>query len=365
MQEKTLSKLKQKVDTAYEDLIDVDSKKERKKQLEQEMNREDFWNDQQRAKEIKKEYSRIKEQINTWEKMKEELDELSELKQEAADDSLLEEIDERVKDLWGKYEQYELQLLLDGKFDDKNAIVSFSSGSGGVEAQDWAEMLLRMVMNYCEDQGWEVRLVERTEGKEAGIKSATIVAKGEFAYGKLKSEDGTHRLVRLSPFDADNSRHTSFALIEVIPELQQNEGVELKDKDLEVDTFMASKPGGQSVNRTESAVRITHSPTGITVSCQNEKSQKRNKQTAKKILRSRIQKYKQEKREEKLEEIKGEYKSPEWGNQIRSYVLHPYNMVKDLRTKHESSDPESVLEGELGEFIEAYLKWQKTNNEED
>ncbi|MFB6181570.1 MAG: peptide chain release factor 2 [Candidatus Magasanikbacteria bacterium] len=362
-EEKNLEQLKQKVDSTY-DLVDVEQKKEKKKELEQEMSQEDFWQDQQRAKKIKKEHSKLEEKINIWEELKGEVQELQELKQELQDEeneSLQKDLRNRTEELWQKYDKLELELFLDGKFDDKNAIVSINSGSGGVEAQDWAEMLLRMILRYSEDQGWSTTVVERTEGKEAGIKSASILVEGEYAYGKLKSEDGTHRLVRLSPFDADNSRHTSFALIEVIPELKRKEGVELKEKDLEIDTFMSSKPGGQSVNRTESAVRITHEPTGITVSCQNEKSQKRNKETAKKILRSKLEKYKQEKQEEKLEEIKGEYKSPEWGNQIRSYVLHPYNMVKDLRTEHESSDPESVLEGEIGEFVEAYLRYQKEN----
>jgi len=357
--QQSLSELKQKVDSTYE-LIDIEEEKENKKQLESEMRTEDFWEDKEHAKEVKKEHSRLEKRINTWEKLKQEVEELQELKEEAEEDQLQEEMQARVEELWAQYEELELELLLDEKFDQKNAIVSINSGSGGVEAQDWAEMLLRMLMRYCESQGWDTTLIERTEGKEAGIKSATFLVEGNYAYGKLKSEDGTHRLVRLSPFDADNSRHTSFALIEVIPELKQTEGVELKDSDLEIDTFMANKPGGQSVNRTESAVRITHKPTGITVNCQNEKSQQRNRETARKILRSRLEKYKQEQQQKKLEEIKGEYKSPEWGNQIRSYVLHPYNMVKDLRTEHETSDPERVLEGELSKFVEAYLRWNKS-----
>lgn len=359
---KNLKQLQQKVETDFE-VANIGQKKEKMNQLEEQMQQENFWDDQRQAKQVKQEYSFLQEQVQSWTELKEEIADLVELKQQAEDsEEMLAEIEQRTKQLWEKFEQLRITLLLDEEFDDKNAIVSIHSGSGGVEAQDWAEMLLRMLIKYCENQDWDVTLLEKTYGEEAGIKSATFKTEGKFAYGKLKSEDGTHRLVRISPFDSTNSRHTSFALVEVVPELEQSEGVELKDEELRIDTFMASKPGGQSVNTTESAVRITHQPTGITVSCQNEKSQHRNKETARKILRSKLQKYKKEKQKEKLEEIKGEYQSPEWGNQIRSYVLQPYHMVKDLRSEYETSDTESVLEGELEPFVESYLEWNKQQN---
>lgn len=362
--QQNLEQLKDKVEKDYE-LAEIEQKKEKVEQLEKQMQAEDFWEDQQRAKRIKQEHSLLSEQIQRWSQLRSELSDLIELKQESKSSNaeILGDIEDRVAELREKFNQLRITLLLDGDFDSKNAIVSIHLGSGGVEAQDWAEMLLRMLTKYCENQGWNITLLEKTYGEEAGIKSATFKAEGKFAYGKLKSEDGTHRLVRISPFDSTNSRHTSFALVEVTPELKQTEGVELKDEELRIDTFMASKPGGQSVNTTESAVRITHKPTGITVSCQNEKSQHRNKATAKQILRSKLQKYKEEKQQEKLEEIKGDYKSPEWGNQIRSYVLQPYHMVKDLRSEYETPDTEAVLdEGALEPFVENYLEWHKQKN---
>jgi peptide chain release factor 2 len=256
----------------------------------------------------------------------------------------------------------EFYLLLDGKHDKSSAIVAVHAGSGGTEAQDWAEMLLRMVMRYSEKKDWNVILLDESRGQEAGIKSATLRVDGRYAYGHLKSEHGTHRLVRISPFDAEKMRHTSFALIEVIPEIETDDDIEIDPKDLRIDTFMSSGKGGQSVNTTYSAVRIVHIPTGTTVQCQNERSQLQNKETALRILKSKLQALKEEQEEKERQELRGEYKSAEWGNQIRSYVLHPYKMVKDLRTRYEESDPDNVLDGNLDGFVEAYLKWIKTDN---
>lgn len=354
-----LQKLKDKVDSAV-DLLDLEQKKQEIKKLGKQMQQEGFWNDQEEAKQISKQHSDLQEEVQIWTDLQEEIGGLYELSKESEDSDLADEIQKRTNELWDKYEELELTVLLDGKFDKKNAIINIQSGSGGVEAQDWAEMLMRMIIRYAENKDWKVNLVEQTKGKESGIKSATIQVQGNYSYGMLKSEDGTHRLVRISPFDATGSRHTSFALIEVIPELEMSEGVDIEESELRIDTFMASKHGGQSVNTTDSAVRIVHEPTGITATCQNEKSQRRNKETAMKILRSRLEQRKREKQKEKLEELKGEYKSPEWGNQIRSYVLHPYNMVKDLRTEHETSDPEDVLDGNLDPFVESYLRWLKS-----
>jgi peptide chain release factor 2 len=253
----------------------------------------------------------------------------------------------------------EFNTLMSDKYDDHNAIVSVHAGSGGTEAQDWAQMLERMIFRYSEKKDFKTTLLDESFGQEAGIKSATFRVEGEYAYGHLKSEHGTHRLVRISPFDAEKMRHTSFALIEVIPEMAESEMIQLDSKDLRIDTFMSGGKGGQSVNTTYSAVRIVHIPTGITVQCQNERSQQQNKDVALRILQSKLQKMQDEKEEEEKQKLRGEYKSPEWGAQIRSYVLHPYHLVKDLRSDYETTDDTSVLDGNLDELVEAYLRWKK------
>jgi len=249
--------------------------------------------------------------------------------------------------------------LFDGKHDEHNAIVTIQAGSGGTEACDWAEMLMRMYMRYAEKKEWNIELFDETKGAEAGIKSVVFRVDGRYAYGHLQAEQGTHRLVRISPFDAEQMRHTSFARVEVIPELEENNEFQIDEKDVRIDTFMAGGHGGQSVNTTYSAVRIVHEPSGITVQCQNERSQLQNKETAMRILRSKLQQLQEQKEEEERLKLRGEYKSPEWGNQIRSYVLHPYHMVKDVRTRHETTDDVRVLDGDLDDFVEAYLKWKK------
>ena len=273
------------------------------------------------------------------------------------DDGMKQEVIQQIMAL-EKFSDLEFYVLLNGKHDKKNAIVAIHAGSGGTEAQDWAEMLLRMVMRYAE-KGWRATMIDESRGGEAGIKSATFRVEGRYAYGHLKGEHGTHRLVRISPFDAEKMRHTSFALIEVIPEMETSDTVTINQNDLRIDTFMSGGKGGQSVNTTYSAVRIVHIPTGITVQCQNERSQLQNKETALRILQSKLQKLQEEQEEKERLELRGEYKSAEWGNQIRSYVLHPYKMVKDVRTRYETSDPDTVLNGELDPFVEAYLKWVK------
>ena len=332
--------------------------------LEKFMQAGDFWEDQEEAKKTAQRYKELKDEAETWTKMKQEVADLLRLCAELVsqpDADLKQEIIKRITELNGEFAKLEFFALFDGKNDKKNAIVSIHSGSGGTEAQDWAEMLLRMITRYAEKKQWTVTILDEAKGAEAGIKLATLRIEGRYAYGNLQGEHGTHRLVRISPFDAEKMRHTSFALIEVIPEVESAEMVEIDPKDLRIDTFMSGGKGGQSVNTTYSAVRIVHLPTGTTVQCQNERSQLQNKETALKILHSKLIKLQEEKEEEEHQKLRGEYKSPEWGSQIRSYVLHPYHMVKDLRTRYETADTEAVLNGELDPFVEAYLKWKKTD----
>jgi peptide chain release factor 2 len=250
-------------------------------------------------------------------------------------------------------------VLLSGPYDKNSALISIHAGAGGTEAQDWAQMLLRMVMRFCDTMGWQAKILDESRGSEAGYKSVLLEVKGRYAYGYLKSEHGVHRLVRISPFDAEKMRHTSFALVDVLPEVDNTVQFEIDPKDLRIDTFMSGGKGGQSVNTTYSAVRIVHIPTNISVSCQNERSQQQNKEMAMKILQSKLHALEEEKKAKEKQEMRGEYKSPEWGSQIRSYVLHPYHLVKDYRSEYESTDPEAVLEGELLPLCEAYLRWIK------
>ncbi|KKW15191.1 MAG: Peptide chain release factor 2 [Parcubacteria group bacterium GW2011_GWC2_49_9] len=268
------------------------------------------------------------------------------------------DIEKKVKELTDEFRQLEFFLLFSDTYDQRNAILAVHAGAGGTDAQDWAAMLLRMLLRFADRKSWHVRLLDKSVGQEAGIKSATIEVRGRWAYGHLRSEAGVHRLVRISPFDAEKMRHTSFALVEVLPELEDiEEVVKIADKDLRIDTFMSSGAGGQSVNTTYSAVRVVHIPTGITVSCQNERSQQQNRETALKILKSKLHKLELEKQQEEKRKLRGEYQSAEWGSQIRSYVLQPYQMVKDHRTKYEEKNPDAVLDGKLDGFIESYLRW--------
>ena len=354
--------LREKIGATWK-LLNVDQMIAEIHGLEAEMQAGDFWNDPENAKQVGQRYESLKKEVDTWTKLQQEVSNLLTLCSELEnnpDEEMKAEVIQRITELEKEFTKLEFFVLLSGKHDKKNAIVAIHSGSGGTEAQDWAEMLLRMVLRYVEKKGWSVTMLDDTRGQEAGIKSAVFRVEGRYAYGHLKSEHGTHRLVRISPFDAEQMRHTSFALIEVIPEMELSEIVLIDPKALRIDTFMSGGKGGQSVNTTYSAVRIVHIPTGITVQCQNERSQLQNKETALKVLQSKLQKLKEEEEEKEKQQLRGEYKSPEWGSQIRSYVLHPYHMVKDLRTRYETADTDTVLNGELDAFVEAYLRWIKT-----
>jgi len=272
------------------------------------------------------------------------------------DESLKDEIQQETDKLVKNFDEIEIQLMLDGPYDARDAILAFHAGAGGTESQDWAQMLMRMFLRWAERRKLQADILDVSPGDEAGIKSATIEIKGSFAYGNLKSEHGVHRLVRLSPFDADHARHTSFALVEVMPEAEVKTDLQISPDDIRVDTFRSSGPGGQHMQKTSSAIRITHIPTGLVVSCQSERSQHQNKESALRVLYARLLEVEIEKRAAEQAKIKGKRIDAGWGNQIRSYVLHPYKMVKDHRTEHETSNTGTVLDGEIDEFINAYLR---------
>jgi len=331
-------------------LLDLDASATKIKILEAQMSEPDFWAQPDKAKETAKEHEDLASELATWQQIQKEAEDLLELLK------LGENVEEQYLNLVARFEKLEFYILLGDKYDKANAVVAIHAGAGGVDAQDWAEMLSRMILRYCEKKGFRTKILENTPGQEAGIKKMVIEVIGRYAYGYLKSEHGVHRLVRISPFDAESMRHTSFALMEVIPELHEIEDIEIKAEDIRIDVFRAGGKGGQGVNTTDSAVRVVHIPTNITVVCQNERSQHQNKETALKILKSKLHLLAQAEKEEEKRKIRGEFTSAEWGNQARSYVLQPYKMVKDHRTKYEESDPYAVLDGKLEGFVEAYLR---------
>lgn len=343
-------------------LLDVDGQKKESRKQKAEMNKPGFWDDKERAVEISRAVEEVDSEISKWEKLSQEIRELEELvavAEKDGDESITDDAHKQYEKLKQRFEKLEFMVMFSGKYDRSNAIISIHAGTGGVDAQDWAEVLERMFLRFAEKRNWKVEMVDRTHGNEAGIKSSMYTIRGRWAYGYLKSESGVHRLVRISPFDAEQMRHTSFALVEVIPELPEAADVEIRDEDLKIDVFRSSGPGGQGVNTTDSAVRITHLPTKIVVSCQNERSQHQNKETAMKILKSKLFKIEEEKREKKELKLRGEAQKAEWGKQIRSYVMQPYKMVKDHRTNYETQDIDTVLNGELEGFMEAYLRYAR------
>lgn len=318
-----------------------------------------FWDDNEEATRISKKVDEIKNRLKVLEELKEDIDEIEvylELADEEGEEDLLEQVDRKIENLNKRLDRLELKTRLNGEHDQNNAILSIHPGAGGTESQDWAAMLLRMYDRWAQNQGFDVKTLDFQSGDEAGIKRVTVLIEGEYAYGYLKGESGVHRLVRISPFDSSGRRHTSFASVDVLPEVEEDLEVDIDQQDLKLETYRASGAGGQHVNKTDSAVRITHQPTGIVVQCQNERSQHKNKQMAMKILKTRLMELKKEAQAEKIDELRSEHKEIAWGSQIRSYVFHPYNMIKDHRTDLEEGNTEKVMDGYLDEFIDAYLK---------
>lgn len=361
---KNLEELREKVKKTTE-LLRLEGMRSELQGLEKNMQGKNFWQDQKKAKAISQQASELRDEIKQWDELLKRITDLEELvavaqKEDRIDEELEDELQERYKEFEREFNKFEFLVLFNAKFDVNNAILTIHAGTGGVDAQDWAQILERMFLRFAESKKWTTEILERTMGNEAGIKSVMIKITGRWAYGYLKSEAGVHRLVRISPFDAEKMRHTSFALVEVIPELPEAEDMKIKEEDLRIDVFRSSGPGGQGVNTTDSAVRIVHKPTNITVSCQNERSQQQNKETALKILKSKIYQMEEQKRVEEEAKLRGEILQAEWGNQIRSYVMQPYKMVKDHRTNFETQEVEEVLDGELEWFMEAYLRWRKS-----
>jgi peptide chain release factor 2 len=324
--------------------------------LQEDSRESSFWNDSTKAQDTMKQIAKLESRVQPWLDLRKQLAdvvEMLELNDTSLTDELTDQIDGAARD-FGKMKE---ELKFNGQFDDHDAILSIYAGAGGTDAQDWTQMLFRMYSRYFENNRWKTTIVDESPGDEAGLKSVTLEVAGPFAYGKLQGEHGVHRLVRLSPFNSDNLRQTSFAKVEVMPKIDKPDEVAIDDKDLKIDVYRSGGHGGQSVNTTDSAVRATHLPTGLTVAIQNERSQLQNKETAMTILRSRLAQLQMEQHAEKLNDLKGPNQSAEWGNQIRSYVLHPYKQVKDLRTKYETSDPDKVLDGDLDPLINAYLEY--------
>lgn len=326
------------------------------------MSAPDFWDDQSRAQKIIQALNSLRARVERWEglhKRGEDLQVLLELGLEEDDQDLAGEIETAVGDLQRDVDQMQLDLMLSGKYDRNNAILAIHPGAGGTESQDWAEMLLRMYTRWGEKRGYQVETLDLLPGDEAGLKSATLMISGENAYGYLKAEKGVHRLVRISPFDASGRRHTSFASVDVLPEVDDDTDIVINPVELKIDTYRSSSAGGQHVNKTESAIRITHLPTGIIVQCQNERSQHSNRESAMKILRARLLERRLAEQQEQINALRGEHGEIAWGNQIRSYVFCPYTMVKDHRTEAEMGNVNAVMDGEIDPFIEAFLKQKK------
>ncbi len=297
----------------------------------------------------------LEDEVTSWNQLEQRVADALELAR-LEDEDLKADLEPEVQEITREVENREFKAMLSGEYDEGDALLAIHAGAGGNDAQDWAEMVQRMYLRWAEHQGYETETLDLTPGEEAGIKSTTISISGPYAYGYLRAEKGVHRLVRISPFDSSNRRHTSFVMVEILPQVEDDHSIQINPSDLRIDTFRAAGAGGQSVQKNDTAVRITHVPTGIVASCQNERSQTQNREMAMRVLKARLLELKQQKQKEKIDELRGEYQKAEWGSQIRSYVLHPYHLVKDHRTNHENGNTEAVLDGELTEFMETYLQ---------
>ncbi|HNX10914.1 MAG TPA: peptide chain release factor 2 [bacterium] len=358
---KKIEELRERL-TRAEALLDLPQMESEARELKREMSRPDFWNDQRKAADISRQAEGLEKELLKWQSLSKEireLEELAALADKEGEKDLNEEVEKRYLDLLAQFSDLEFLLLFSEKYDASNAIVSIHAGVGGVDAQDWAQILERMYYRYSEKLGFKAEIIDRLEGQEAGIKSVSFRVSGHFAYGYFKSENGVHRLVRISPFDAESMRHTSFALVEVIPELPESESVEIRDEDLKWEFYHSSGPGGQNVNKTASAVRLIHLPTKISITCQSERSQLQNREIALRVLRAKLKHLEEEKKNKEEKKLKGDVKVAEWGKQIRSYVMQPYQLVKDHRSDYEETDINSVLDGNLEKFSEAYLRFIK------
>lgn len=346
-------------------LFEIPKLEERLKKLEEKTNEASFWERAEDSTAVLKEINEIKVKIHTFNSIKNNLEnviQMNDLIQEEKEESLEEELKNSIKNLQKEIEKLEINTLLSGRYDKNNAILTIHPGAGGTESCDWAQMLYRMYARWASDNGYELKELDYLDGEEAGIKSVTFLIKGVYAYGYLKGEMGVHRLVRISPFDSGGRRHTSFASVEVLPEITEDTQININPEDLRVDTYRASGAGGQHVNKTSSAVRITHLPTNIVVSCQSERSQIQNRETAMKMLKSKLLNLKEKEHKDKIEDLKGNQMDIAWGSQIRSYVFCPYTMVKDHRTNYEVGNVQSVMDGNLNDFIDEYLKKESNSS---
>ena len=339
-------------------VFDISEKEKQIQELQKQTEADDFWSQPDLAQKVMQKLTSLKGLVEPYLDIKQKISDAIVLAS-LEDEGLGEELETELQQIESDIKQLEFYAKFSGKYDRGNALLAIHAGAGGTDSQDWAEMLERMYLRWAEMRGYETEVLDRSEGEEAGIKSVTIAINGEYAYGKLRSEKGVHRLVRLSPFDAAHRRHTSFALVEVLPQVENDMEIEINPNDLRIDTYRSAGAGGQNVQKNDTAVRLTHIPTGIVVTCQNERSQTQNRENALRVLRARLFEIKQREQEEQLAQLRGEFQKVEWGSQIRSYVLHPYQMVKDHRTEHETGNTQAVLDGEIVGFIESYLRWKK------